>query len=618
MKRITPVLTLLCSLLLALSARGVVTPDPVPHPRLLLGEGEQVRIQEALVSQPVLRQADDLILAYCDSVLEAPVLERVLIGRRMLSTSRDALKRIFWLSYAWRVHGKEAYADRALQEMEAVCRFRDWNPSHFLDTGEMAMAVGIGYDWLYDRLTPERREFFCAALREKAFTPAKDDQLAWFYESPINWNPVCNAGLLFAALAIWDEHPIDAAFFVKRCIETNPQALAEYALEGSYPEGYNYWGYGTSFQIMLLSALQSAFGTDCGLLEADDGSHPGAGLLASGTFMQMMTTPTGRCWSFYDAYPRGAMQYMQAWMARQTDDPGLLWPELHKGMQNLCEERLFPMFLIEGSRLDLAGMQVPQRHTYRSGGTTPVWIYRSGWDSPDDIYLGVKAGLASSSHAHQDIGSFYFEADGVAWAADLGMQNYNSLESRGVDLWNMKQAGQRWEVFRIGPWSHNILTLDNRAPSIHQKVELGNSWDKGVEVDVQMPYWDALRTHLRRVWLDDADDLVVEDILEGGDSLHVMRWALCSEAEARIADNRTVLLNRNGHTRQLQAELTGDKAGTLEAALHPVTWEEGMDPEVTHLHDYDAANPDHSLTSFSFTLKPHEKVTLRVRLTKIR
>ena len=97
-----------------------------------------------------------------------------------------------------------------------------------------------------------------------------------------------------------------------------------------------------------------------------------------------------------------------------------------------------------------------------------------------------------------------------------------------------------------------------------------------------------------------------------------MRWALCSEAEARIADNRTVLLNRNGHTRQLQAELTGDKAGTLEAALHPVTWEEGMDPEVTHLHDYDAANPDHSLTSFSFTLKPHEKVTLRVRLTKIR
>ena len=68
-----------------------------------------------------------------------------------------------------------------------------------------------------------------------------------------------------------------------------------------------------------------------------------------------------------------------------------------------------------------------------------------------------------SSHSHCAQGSFYFESDGVAWAADLGMQNYNSLESRGVDLWNMKQAGQRWEVFRIGPWSHNILTLDNRV-----------------------------------------------------------------------------------------------------------------------------------------------------------
>ena len=607
---------LLLTLLLVQPLRAVTTPDPVPHPRLLLGAGEERRIREAIATQPIFRQADSLILAYCDDLLETPTLERVLIGRRMLNTSREAVKRVFWLCYAWRVHGDEAYADRALREMEAVCRFSDWNPSHFLDTGEMALAVGLGYDWMYGRLTPDQRESFCNALIEKAFTPAKDDQLAWFYESPINWNPVCNAGLLHAALAIWDERPFDAAFVIKRCLETNPQALAEYSPEGSYPEGYNYWGYGTSFQIMLLAALQSAFGTDCGLLTADDGSRPGAGLLASATFMQMMTTPTGRCWSFYDAYPRGAMQYMQAWMARQTGDPGLLWPELRKGMDNLCEERLFPMFLIEGSRLDLSGMAPPERHTYRSGGTTPVWIYRSGWDNPDDMYLGVKGGLASSSHGHQDIGSFYFESDGVAWAADLGMQNYNSLESRGVDLWNMKQAGQRWQVFRIGPWSHNILTLDDRAPSIHQKVALGRSWEKGVELDVQMPYWDALRTHLRRVYLDDNEDLVVEDILQGGDSLHTLRWALCSEAQAEIIDGGTVLLTRNGHVRRLHAELQG--SGTPEAALLPVTWEEGMDPAVTHLHDYDAPNPGKSLTAFFFKLKPHEKVTLRVRLEKNR
>ena len=43
-----------------------------------------------------------------------------------------------------------------------------------------------------------------------------------------------------------------------------------------------------------------------------------------------------------------------------------------------------------------------------------------------------------------------------------------------------------------------------------------------------------------------------------------------------------------------------------------------MDPAATHLHDYDAPNPGKSLTAFFFKLKPHEKVTLRVRLEKIR
>lgn len=594
---------------------AVITPDPCPHPRLLLREGEEERIRESLRTQPVLAQADSMILTGCDSILAEPVLERTLIGRRMLSTSRQALQRIFWLGYAWRVHGDDRYAERAIREMEAVCTFRNWNPDHFLDTGEMAMAVGLGYDWFYGLLSEDQRTRICQALTEKAFNPAKDDQRAWFYESGINWNSVCNAGLLYAALAVWDERPFEASFFIRRCLETNPLALAEFPREGAYPEGYSYWGYGASFQIMLLAALESAFGTDCELLDGEAGE----GFLASSEYIRMMTTPTGRCWSYYDTRRVGTTQYIQAWMAVRTGDGTLLYPELRKFSRGIpsSEPRLLPMFLIYGSRLDLQGMTPPRRHFYRSGGTTPVFIYRSGWDSPDDTYLGVKAGLASSSHAHQDIGSFYLEADGVAWATDLGSQDYESLESLGVDLWNMKQAGQRWEVFRIGPWSHNILTVDGKAPSIHQAIELGRSWEtkdrKGVEADLQMVYWEDLRTHVRRVWLDADDNLTVEDELECGDRPLTLRWALCSEAEAEIADSRSIRLSRNGHVRLLRAEGNG----TLQAEAWPVTWQPGMDPEKTRLHAYDAPNPGMSLSGYTLKLKPHEKVTLRVRLEKI-
>ena len=40
--------------------------------------------------------------------------------------------------------------------------------------------------------------------------------------------------------------------------------MVGYGPDGGYPEGFGYWGYGTSFQVMLIAALESAFGTDNG------------------------------------------------------------------------------------------------------------------------------------------------------------------------------------------------------------------------------------------------------------------------------------------------------------------------------------------------------------------
>ena len=83
-------------------------------------------------------------------------------GRRLLSVSRQALKRVFYLSTMYRLEGDKRYSDRAVSEMLALCRFSDWNPSHFLDVGEMTMAVSIGYDWLHEVMSEAER----AEIRE--------------------------------------------------------------------------------------------------------------------------------------------------------------------------------------------------------------------------------------------------------------------------------------------------------------------------------------------------------------------------------------------------------------------------------------------------------------------
>ena len=91
----------------------------------------------------------------------APV-ERIKIGKRLLDKSRECLRRVFMLSYAYRTTGEEKYIARAEKELLAVAAFEDWNPTHFLDVAEMTMAVAIGYDWLFDKLSMQTR----ARLRE--------------------------------------------------------------------------------------------------------------------------------------------------------------------------------------------------------------------------------------------------------------------------------------------------------------------------------------------------------------------------------------------------------------------------------------------------------------------
>ena len=65
----------------------------------------------------------------------------------------------------------------------------------------------------------------------------------------------------------------------------------------------------------------------------------------------------------------------------------------------------------------------------------PVALIRTGWNEGEGFYVGIKGGTASANHAHMDAGSFVFEASGVRWAQDLGMQEYYSLEKENVRLW---------------------------------------------------------------------------------------------------------------------------------------------------------------------------------------
>jgi hypothetical protein len=178
MKQIENLVNLFISVVLItfVSCNRADTPEEIlsRHPRILLLEGEEEMIKKSLETSRVWKDMHEAILGKSDAIISLTPVERELTGRRLLGKSREALRRIFYLSYSYRMTGDEKYAERAEKEMLAAAGFNDWNPAHFLDVGEMTMALAIGYDWLYHKLSPGSREIIREAILKKGLEPSFD------------------------------------------------------------------------------------------------------------------------------------------------------------------------------------------------------------------------------------------------------------------------------------------------------------------------------------------------------------------------------------------------------------------------------------------------------------
>ncbi|MDI1319453.1 MAG: heparinase, partial [bacterium] len=299
-----------------LAGRAAEIPGLRPeHPRLLATKADWSQLAQRLKAEPGLAAYHEALLAAARQELDKPPARYEKTGRRLLGISRAVLQRVVLLAYAWRTTGDERFARRAEVELLAVAAFPDWNPSHFLDVGEATAAFALGYDWLFEVLTPAARHTIRQAIVEKGLTPF--DHASGWPKTENNWNQVCFGGLTLGALAVADEAPAVAAKILNAAHAGIHHGLAPYAPDGVYPEGPSYWAYGTSYQVLMIAALESALGTDWNLA-----ASPGF-LASAGAYLQC-TGPTGRHFNYSDGSESAAFEPAVFWFARKLGDPGLL------------------------------------------------------------------------------------------------------------------------------------------------------------------------------------------------------------------------------------------------------------------------------------------------------
>jgi hypothetical protein len=520
------------------------------HPRLMFTKSDQLRIESLAKHDTLLQKLIDELFVQADLFLTEPHIKFNLEGSprpRLLFQSRACLTKILTLGTAYRLSGDTNYARRAIEEMHTAAGFPDWNPSHFLDVAEMGTALAIGYDWLFDILSPKDKEVIKTAILKHALEPGLSVHPDKFRSKTNNWNFICNGGLVISALAIADEEPEIAERIIREAINSLPNALENYAPDGAWFEGPAYWMSATNYLSMMLSSMWSALGTDYGLSKS-------SGLENTGRFFIDAIGPSGDFFNYADGGNHvNRTPPALLWLAQQYDKPILAWynhqlvnsflPIFKKPTvqerPNLYDHRLFALevvwFISASSPI---GDTLPLNTFYR--GLTDVVFFRSSWEK-DALWVGFKAGKNSVNHAHLDCGTFVFESGGHRWAEDLGDDEYNlpGYFERFSD------SGRRWNYFRTSSFSHNVPVINNQNQKFNSDTKIiafeSNPISAHAVADLSTAYVGLAKSVKRGLSIFDRNTLLIQDevvALHQGDQF---RWAMLTSATITINGNRAVL-----------------------------------------------------------------------------
>ena len=597
---------------------GTVSLADESHPRLFLRQGEEKALVRNISQDRLWQTMHEAILAECDTICDLPLCERKIVGPRMHAVSCEVLRRVLFLSYAYRTAGVEKFAARAEKEMLNAAGFIDWNPSHFLDTAEMSTALGIGYDWLYGWLSEASKDSIRTALLHKGLEPALDESYADRFTKPHNWGQVCNGGMAVAAIAMYTEAPEPSRAILERSkVNIRIPMEAEYPPEGCFPEGFGYWAFGTQYNILFLDAMWHFFGRQS---ISEYLTIPG--FIESGNYSQQLITPSLRTFGYSDNSTRIYLEPAVMWFNTIRPDPKMYWLQKSlfekfdqtKSYVKTIKNRLIPFMVIwgagtgDGPTINLSNPREPQDRFYAGHGSNDICVMRTGW-GPDDAYLGFKAGKIRNPHGHMDIGSFYYEYKGVRWSLDLGSDDYGRVQVNGIGLFDMWDGSDRWtKLTKYNNFAHSTTYPDGVYQATRVKARSVITEDASAmraSTDLSPLYPGHLKSLIRTVQLKGVA-VTIEDRTGTEEKDARMVWNMTTEAQSLKRKGNILTLTAEGG-QVLEMKVQSRLAFVAElVSAKPANKFEGQNEGINFLR-LTYTVPSWTDYRFTVTLTPKEK-----------
>lgn len=408
---------------------------------------------EAELASPIAEAPDELYLDYSKTGNRRRYEARYSARRRRLVT----------LALAECLENRGRFLKELERTVAATAEEKTWVlPAHdgrldnfYGRTVEIDLrAAETGWDlalvdyWLGEKLTAECRQRIASELERRIFTPFESavntgQPQLWWLTTTNNWNAVCMAGVIGAALE--NIQPVERRAFFAAAAEK----YIQYFLRGFTPDGYcsegiGYWNYGFGHFTLLGETLCQATGGQLDLF-----ALPGVKQVA--LFGFRMEIAPGIYPAFADCGVGSRPDpVLMAYLSRR----------FALGLSELERRYIGPGAGPSGFLPDVAVFAMPnslppapadgvqtQQHDIRDWfPDAGILICRPTDLLPDKLGVALKGGHNAEHHNHNDVGSFVVALAGQTPLLDPGSEVYTARTF----------SGRRYESKVLNSYGHPV------------------------------------------------------------------------------------------------------------------------------------------------------------------
>ena len=327
----------------------------------------------------------------------------------------------------------------------------------------------------------------------KPFMASKVPYASW-EQATNNWNAVCCGNIGSAAILLLEEGTAKKKLLARIRHALQTYYLGSFGMDGACQEGLGYWAYGFTY-LTLFALEQKNYDPSQDLMASEKAD-------AIAHFQQKCYFEGGRTISFSDGdasgtYPMGLTCCLADLYS------GIRFPDVAYA-QKLGQDNCWRWVGIYWNWYwthryldDVENKKAAYPESLKQGGSEFLkdaeWCILRGANGSAVI---AKGGNNGESHNHNDVGSFYYLADGEAFLDDLGAGEYTK------DYFSEK----RYEIFCNRGESHNIPIIggvDQKEGSEYRADRFEQRPDGSIFISFAKAYGIEAQKVYRQIQLDE-------------------------------------------------------------------------------------------------------------------